>query len=92
MKLPPNCFYCRQIAAERQDHDMGVLWRDFGVRRGDVSVMGVSGVGDDGIRMILGFGWKWNLEQTCRCSGNLAASLVFDEVQNKFKELSEPRI
>jgi len=51
------------------------------VRRGDVSVMSVSGVGDDGIRRILGFGWKGNLEQTCRCSGKTPARLVFEQVQ-----------
>jgi len=62
------------------------------VKYGDVSCIGVSGVRDDGFRRIWGFGWKGNLEQTCRWSGKTPARLVFDEVQTKFEKLSEPGI
>ena len=54
--------------------------------------MGVSGVGGGGFRRIWVCVWKGNLEQTCRWSGKTPARLVFDEVQNLFKELSEPGI
>ena len=52
-----------------------------------MSGVDVSGVRDGGFRRIWRFGWKGNLEQTCRWSGNFAASLVFDGVQNKFKKI-----
>ena len=41
------------------------------------------GVVDGGIRRIWGFGWKWNLEQTCRWSGKTPARLVFEQVQKE---------
>ena len=44
--------------------------------------MGIGGCGlcDGGFRRIWGFGWKGNLAQTCRWSGNFAARFFFDEV------------
>ena len=47
----------------------------------DGAGIAVWGLRDGDFRRIWGFGWKGNLEQTCRWSGNLAASLVFEQVQ-----------
>ena len=86
--MPEFCRSCRSFAApaaisrhERQDHGRGVLWCCSGFGAEDLPGVGRCGWWDVGFRRIWRFGWKWNLEQTCRWSGKTPARLVFEQVQ-----------
>ena len=66
----------------------------FGVWGGGWSGYRRLGVWDGGFRRILGFGWKWNLEQDCPWEGKIAAKSRQDCFLTEFKtssgKLSEP--